>query len=93
MAKKKSNVKILKQKRGEVPQALKDRVKEGNKIKKAIKACLADTPKTVLEISKEIGFSTEQVYWYITSMRKYGEIAETKEHKDLYYTYQLIARS
>ena len=93
MAKKKSNVKILKQKRGEVPQVLKDRVKEANKIKKAIKQSITDSSKTVLEISEEIGYPTERVFWFITSLRKYGEIAETKEHKDLYYTYQLVSRS
>ena len=87
------NLNILKEKRGEVPQELKERVKEARKIKRLIRNALKTREMSVPELSKELSVPTEKVFWYITSMRKYGEIKESSTHnEDLYYTYSLILK-
>ncbi|MFX0093094.1 MAG: hypothetical protein ACFFBD_15155 [Candidatus Hodarchaeota archaeon] len=80
----------IKKRRGIIPDSLRQSHREGNQIKRKIRKSLNEGDKTVPEISKEIEIPSEKVHWFITSMRKYGEIKETTKRKGPYYTYTLI---
>ncbi|MFX1254114.1 MAG: MarR family transcriptional regulator [Promethearchaeota archaeon] len=80
----------IKKRRGIVPDSLRESNREGNQIKRKIRKSLNEGDKTIPEISKEIEVPSEKVHWFITSMRKYGEIKETTKRKGSYYTYALI---
>lgn len=93
---KKEQLAILKKRLGVVPEALLQELKENKKIKKAIKASLKgtesnpDNGKTIPEISKESGFSTEIINWHLASMRKYGFAVESPKKKGKYYKWALV---
>ena len=70
---------ILRAKRGEVPEELRARVREHNKIKAAIRKALADGPKTPPQIAEAAGYPVRQVFWHLMSMRKYGQVHEEGE--------------
>ena len=83
---------LIKQRRGPIPESLRDSYREAGRIKKAIRKALAEEPKTVPEISSETDISPEKVFWFLNSMRKYGEVQETTTRKGPYYTYALIQK-
>lgn len=51
-------------------------VREQKQLHQAICQCIREIGKSVPEIAKEIGKPTEQVLWYLMSMKKYGVVAE-----------------
>ena len=78
-AKEKKPVEILRAKRGKVPEELLARVRESNKIKAAIRKALADGPKTPPQIAEAAGYPVREIFWYLMSMRKYGQVHEEGE--------------
>ncbi len=66
----------LKERRGGIPQALLDSVREHNAARAAIKRALAAGPLTVPEVAAAAGLSTRETLWILTAMRKYGAVAE-----------------
>lgn len=87
-AKKKLTVQLLRETR-KPPKENIERQKEQRKIVKAIKEVLKSGPKTIPQIAVETGLKSEDVVWYLFSLRKYGEIQEVEE-VDGYYTYKLV---
>jgi predicted transcriptional regulator len=81
-------IEILRQRRGPVPEELRRRVSECNRIQKAIAGSLQDGPKTAPEIATATGVPTDQVFWHLMAMRKYGEVVED-EPDGAYFRYAL----
>ena len=81
----------LKQLRGErkrwIDRARKA-VKAQNAVTKAIKAQLAEEPRTVPEIARALKMKTGEVLLFISALRKYGEVVEGPKDGD-YFKYQL----
>ncbi len=49
------------------------------KIKKQIKAVLADGPKSVPEVVDATGLESSELFWHLMSMRKYGDVVDHEE--------------
>ncbi len=84
---KKLTVKILRETRKPSKEAL-NRLKEQNKIRKAIMEALKSEPKTIPELAYELNMDSSVVMWYVMTMIKYGLI-EVGEEEDDYYKYKL----
>ena len=76
---KKEALKIFKERHGQVKKELLERVKYNNRIIAAIKKSLKGGSKTVLEIAKETGIDTYEVFWFINALRKYGNVEVEKK--------------
>ena len=87
-ARKKLTVQMLRETR-KPPKENIERQKEQRKIIKAIKNALKSGPKTIPQIAEEANLRTDEVVWFLFSLRKYGEIQEVEE-VDGYYTYKLV---
>jgi len=72
----KAGLKHLREIRRETIAASAARLKEQKQIIKAIKARLQQ-PKTVPEIAEETGIPSQTVLWYVSALKKYGEVKET----------------
>jgi predicted transcriptional regulator len=75
----------------EVPQELKDKLKEFNRIKKAILEALKESDLTILQLSEKLDMPRPEVVYYLMSLIKYG-LVQTGEVDDMdeYFTYKLI---
>lgn len=82
---------ILRERRGPVPEELRQRVREHTRIRRAIADTLAEGPKTSPEISAAIGVPADKVFWHVIAMRKYGELAEHEQSGD-YFQYKLVEK-
>jgi predicted transcriptional regulator len=82
---------ILRERRGPVPDALRQHVREHNSIQKAITDSLSEGPKTAPEIAAAIAVPAQQVLWHLMVMRKYGETAEGDQEGD-YFQYMLTEK-
>lgn len=51
--------------------------KEQRQMQQAICKFIRETPKTVPEIAREIGKPSDEVLWFIASLKKYGIVIET----------------
>ena len=80
---------VIKEKRT-VSEDLKAKVKKFNKEKKAVLNSLKEGPRTIPQISKEIGFNEDKVTFILMTLRKFNDI-ETGEIDDMdeYFTYKL----
>jgi predicted transcriptional regulator len=74
----------------EVPQELKDNLKEFNRIKKAILEALKEGDLTIKQLSQELNMNRPDVVYYLMSLVKYGFV-QTGEVDDMdeYFTYKL----
>ncbi len=81
--------KYLRDKR-EVPQELKDKLKEFNRIKKAILEALKQSDLTIAQLSQKLNMPRPEVVYYLMSLVKYGFV-QTGEVDDMdeYFTYKL----
>lgn len=79
----------IKQER-KVDPAVKEDLKQFNRMKRTIKQALEEGPLTIPELAEKIGADKAEVTYYLMSLRKYG-IVTTGELDDMdeYYTYQL----
>lgn len=86
--KKTEELKALRRARKDMIEQATDRVREQKKALKAIRGVLAGTACTVPEMALATGMGAELVLWYVSAMKKYGEIVEA-EKDDSYYRYAL----
>lgn len=87
-AEQKAAMKALRQERKVWIKAAAANVKKHNSAIRAIREQLKDTPRTVPEIAKGAGLPSQEVMWYVASMKKFGEILEA-DQDDSYFRYQL----
>ncbi len=89
---------LIRQRRGTIPDTLNARVKENNRIKKAIREALQgsdsdpEKAKTVPTISKETKIPSNVIHWHLTSMRKYGTATESNLKDGQYPKWVLISK-
>jgi len=67
-----------------------DRVRDQKKSLKAIRTQLENAACTVPELATATGMATDMVLWYVSALKKYGQISE-QEKDDGYYRYAWIA--
>ncbi len=81
--------KYLRDKR-EVPQELKDKLKEFNRIKKGMLDALKEADLTIDQLSQKLNKPKPEVVYYLMSLIKYGFV-QTGEVDDMdeYFTYKL----
>lgn len=79
---------ILRERRGGAPKDLLVKHREQRKLLKRLKEALREAPRTVPEVAAETGIDTEQVFWHLMALRKYGEVVEGDE-RDGYFEYAL----
>ncbi len=89
--KRSDSLKILRERRGPVPEELRERVRRHREAKRAIRQALAEGPLTVPELAQRTGLPSHEVFWHIISMRKYGEVAEGEQEGD-YFRYLLLEK-
>ena len=85
----KKALKKLKATRQEQIAAATARMKVQRRAVKAIKACLQGAELTVPEIAAATDLPVSQALWYVTTMKKYGEILEGPKAGS-YYRYRLV---
>jgi predicted transcriptional regulator len=81
--------KCLRDKR-EVPQVVKDQLKEFNRIKKGMLDALKETDQTIDQLTQKLNMPKPEVVYYLMSLIKYGFV-QTGEVDDMdeYFTYKL----
>jgi len=84
----KEALKKLKVARKEQIAATTARMKEQRQAVKAIKEHLEGAELTVPEIAAATGLPVSEVFWYVASLKKYGEILEGPKDGS-YYRYRL----
>ncbi|MGB6064662.1 MAG: hypothetical protein WBG50_07615 [Desulfomonilaceae bacterium] len=85
----KEKLKALRDVRKTIIDGVRERVKGNRGLRKKLTEVLATGPKTVPEIALETGIPSHQVLWHLTSMRKYGKVAESEQSGD-YFLYVLL---
>jgi cellobiose-specific phosphotransferase system component IIA len=86
---KKEAMKALRQSRKETIDSAREMMKETRMLRKKLSEALAAGPKTVPELAQETDIPSQQVLWHLTSMRKYGKVAEGDQSGD-YFQYVLL---
>ncbi|HTY24359.1 MAG TPA: hypothetical protein VMC85_14585 [Desulfomonilaceae bacterium] len=86
---KREKLKELREARKETIHAVRERMKQNRVIRKKLTETLSLAPKTVPEIAQETGIFSHQVLWHLTSMKKYGKVAEGEQSGD-YFQYVLL---
>ena len=94
MSKKEKNMeamalKMLRQERKESIERAREAVKEQKKTIKAIRKALTNEAQTIPELSEKVGMETETVLMYVSTLKKYGMVAEGAKDGD-YFKYELI---
>jgi predicted Rossmann fold nucleotide-binding protein DprA/Smf involved in DNA uptake len=85
----KDALKALRESRKQTIAAARERMKDTRKLRKQLTDILKDGPATVPELAERTGISSPDVLWHMTSMRKYGKVAEGEQSGD-YFTYLLV---
>lgn len=74
----------------QVPEELKNHVKEYNRGKKAIKNALKPGPRSVPQLAEETGMDPDRVMYVLMTLRKYNEVeVDELDDMDEYFTYKL----
>ena len=81
-------IKIVRERRGDVPPELFERARGQMKTRKKIIRALEDGPKTVPQIAKVTAMPSHEVLWKLMGMKKYGLVVEGEECNG-YYEYAL----
>lgn len=81
-------MKALRESRQAQVKAATAKVKEQRRTIRLIKEQLKNGPGTVPEIATATGMNTDEVLWYVVSMKKYGTILEA-DKDGAYFRYQL----
>jgi predicted Rossmann fold nucleotide-binding protein DprA/Smf involved in DNA uptake len=82
----KEKLKRAKEKRGPIPPALLEHMRETNKVQKAILDALGEEAKTVPDLSAATGLPEDVVFWQVNAMRKYNKIHDVKKSGE-YFLY------
>ena len=83
------DLKALRQQRKEGIDRAREKVKQQNKIIKAIQDALGAGGKTIPLLAEAVAMDTDTVLMYISTLKKYGIIVEGNKDGD-YFTYQWI---
>lgn len=86
---KKEALKALRQARKQTIDSVRKRMKETRAFRKKLSESLAEGPKTVPELAGATGIPSHNVLWHLTSMKKYGKVAEGDQSGD-YFQYVLV---
>jgi predicted Rossmann fold nucleotide-binding protein DprA/Smf involved in DNA uptake len=86
---KKEALKALRESRKKTIDSVRERVKETRAFRKKLSEVLAEGPKTVPELTRTTGIPSQLVLWHLTSMKKYGKVAEGDQSGD-YFEYVLL---
>ena len=74
----------------QVPAAVKEELKQFNRMKRSIRQALAEGPLTIPELAEKLGITKAEATYYLMSLRKYGLVtAGEQDDMDEYYVYQL----
>ncbi|MBW2094031.1 MAG: winged helix-turn-helix domain-containing protein [Deltaproteobacteria bacterium] len=87
---KKEAMKALRKARKQEIAAATAKMKEQKKVIKAIKEALGAEGATVPTVVEQTGMPSAEVFWYLATMKKYGEIVEG-EKDGAYFRYKLVA--
>jgi predicted transcriptional regulator len=80
---------IMKKER-QVPTAVKEELKQFNRMKRAIRQALSEGPLTIPELADKLSVSRNEATYYVMSLRKYGIItAGEQDEMDEYFYYHL----
>ncbi|MHB1461564.1 MAG: hypothetical protein ACYC1M_09815 [Armatimonadota bacterium] len=79
-------LKQLRSERGSLPKEMIERGKSQISIQKTILAAIETEYKTVPEIAELTGLDTQDVFWWITALRKYNRVQDGKKRGE-YATY------
>ncbi len=76
----------IKEKR-EVPESLKQKVKETGRIQRTILGSLKEEPKTIPGIAEDTGLESHVVTYHLMTMLKFGkiEVGEIDDMDEYYY--------
>jgi predicted transcriptional regulator len=85
----KEALKQLREQRRPFIDKAKQAIKEQNRLMKQIRDQLEKGGSTVPEIAKETMIPTRDVMWFVSTMRKYGMVAEGAKEGD-YFKYELV---
>jgi len=88
----KEKLKALREERKDILLRNKELLKKQNQEINLIKKELKNGPMTVPELAAATGLAGDKVLWYVSAMKKYGEMAEG-ELSGGYFKYILIAKS
>jgi predicted transcriptional regulator len=83
------DLKTLRQERKESIESARDKVKEQNRIIKAISQVLAEGGQTIPNLAEALTMDTDTVLIYVSTLKKYGIIGEGPKDGD-YFTYQMV---
>jgi len=89
--KEKTPLAALRDSRGGIPEAVRDSVKEQNRIHKLIKDALKSSPMTVPQLAEKTGVPSDTAMWHLMAMRRYGDVCELGREGD-YYKYGLTEK-
>ena len=78
----KEQLETLVAQRGTVPSHRLEETKRRHKAQKAVLAAIAAEPRTVPEIAEATGLPTQEVFWWITALRKYGKVQDEGKRGD-----------
>ena len=74
----------------EVPQAVKDNLKNYNAVKKQIITAFGDEELTVPQLAEKTGLSKSQVLYYVMSLLKFGVVQTVGiDDMDEFYIYKI----
>ena len=80
---------IVKKER-QVPAAVKEELKQFNRMKRAIRQALSEGPLTIPQLADKLSIGRAEATYYVLSLRKYGIITVgEQDDMDEYYFYQL----
>jgi predicted transcriptional regulator len=88
----KEKLKALREERKALLDRNKEQLKKQNQEVNLVKQALKDGPLTVPELAAATGLASEKVLWYVSALKKYGEIAEG-ELTGAYFKYILLSKS
>ncbi len=82
-------LKQLREEHHETVERTKALLKTQKEIRRQICQATREAPKSVPEIAEATGLPAGDILWYLTAMRKYGDVIETGMCGE-YYLYQRV---
>ena len=80
----------LVKKERQVPAAVKEELKQFNRMKRAIRQALEEGALTIPELAEKLNIGKDEATFYIMSLRKYGLVtAGEQDEMDEYFYYHL----
>jgi predicted transcriptional regulator len=88
---KREMLRLLKEERAETIEKVKEKVRAQTKVVSLIKKAMGEKELTVPELSLATGLHSQEVFWYLSTLKAYGEIEESGKEGN-YYKYRLKPR-